>query len=146
MAEYVENVEEVTLNSQNEGYNNNGIALYSTEDHPNSYSGTEGSYSNQIRIKWMATDVNGSFGDNSGLTSSGWYNDPTEYPGSPLAEYSLDDIYNSVFGNISPGTLNEEFVSWANNLAISDAAKNNFVFNVLWPKGCVDVTWGSQSE
>lgn len=143
MAEYVENVEEVTLNNQNESYNNNGIALYSTGNPPNSYSGTEGSYSSQIRIRWTATNENGTFGVGSGLTSSGWYTDDS---GCPLYGYTEDYIYNSIFGDNTPGTLNSEFVQWANNTSISNEIKNGFIFGVLYSIGCVDVTWGSQSE
>lgn len=146
MAGYREGIEDVTLSSQNESYGSAGIALYSANDTVNNYSDTEGTYYNQIRIRWTATDNgDGTFAEGSGLTGTGWYLDATQYAGSPLAGYSEDQIYNSIFGESGSGNLNSEFATWANN-GISDEIKNEFIFGTLWATGCVDVTWGGGSE
>ena len=146
MAGYREGIEEVTLSNQNESYGSAGIALYSANDTVNNYSDTEGTYYNQIRIRWTATDNgNGSFAEGSGLTGKEWYIDAFQYAGSPLAGYTEKQIYASIFGESGVGNLNSEFAIWANN-GISDEIKNNFIFGTLWQTGCVDVTWGGGSE
>ncbi len=146
MAGYREGIEEVTLSNQNESYGSAGIALYSANDTVNNYSDTEGTYYNQIRIRWTATDNgNGSFAEGSGLTGKEWYIDAVQYAGSPLAGYTEKQIYASIFGESGVGNLNSEFAIWANN-GISDEIKNNFIFGTLWQTGCVDVTWGGGSE
>ena len=146
MAGYREGIEEVTLSNQNESYGSAGIALYSANDTVNNYSDTEGTYYNQIRIRWTATDNgNGSFAEGSGLTGKERYIDAVQYAGSPLAGYTEKQIYASIFGESGVGNLNSEFAIWANN-GISDEIKNNFIFGTLWQTGCVDVTWGGGSE
>ena len=146
MAGYREGIEEVTLSNQNESYGSAGIALYSANDTVNNYSDTEGTYYNQIRIRWTATDNgNGSFAEGSGLTGKEWYIDAVQYAGSPLAGYTEKQIYASIFGESGVGNLNSEFAIWANN-GISDEIKNNYIFGTLWQTGCVDVTWGGGSE
>lgn len=144
MAGYAEGVEEVRLKNSEDSYGNQGIAMFSTGGQIDNYSDLEGTYYNNIRILWTAiNDGNGSFASGSGLTGKGWFNDAASYPGSPLANYTTEQIYDSVFGSITPGNLNHEFSIWANNESISDDVKNDFVFNVLgYASGCVDITWG----
>ena len=104
MSGYAEGVEEVTLKNSEDSYSNQRIAMFSTGGTVDNYSDVGGSYYNHIRILWIATDNgDGTFADRSGLTGKGWYNDSLSYPYSPLAGLSDQQIYNIIFGTVTPG-------------------------------------------
>lgn len=143
MAGYAEGVEEVTLKSSEDSYGNQGIAVFSVGGQIDNYSDLEGTYYNNIRILWTATDDgNGNFATGSGITGTGWYNDAATYPNSPLAGKAVEQIYQQIFGVGGPGNLNAEFSAWANNNSIN---KNQFVFETLgYAHPCVSIIWGDE--
>lgn len=143
MAGYAEGVEEVTLKSSEDSYGNQGIAVFSVGGQINNYSDLEGTYYNNIRILWTATDDgNGNFAAGSGITGTGWYNDATTYPNSPLAGKTVEQIHQQIFGVGGSGNLNAEFSAWANNNSIN---QNQFVFGTLgYAHQCVSIIWGDE--
>ena len=143
MAGYAEGVEEVTLKSSEDSYGNQGIAVFSAGGQIDNYSDLEGTYYNNIRILWTATDDgNGSFAAGSGITGTGWYNDASAFPNSPLAGKTNEQIYQQIFGVGGSGNLNAEFSAWANNNSIN---QNQFVFETLgYAHQCVSIIWGDE--
>lgn len=143
MAGYAEGVEEVTLKSSEDSYGNQGIAVFSAGGQIDNYSDLEGTYYNNIRILWTATDDgNGNFAVGSGITGIGWYNDASAYRNSPLAGKTDEQIYQQIFGAGGSGNLNAEFSAWANNNSIN---QNQFVFETLgYAHQCVSIIWGDE--
>lgn len=127
MSDYVEGVEEVTIENAGESYNNsNGISLFSAGDSINNYSDTGGSYYATYKVLWTVTEggVTG-----NGITGKGWYIDQT---GSPFRNTTVDAIEQYALTNRN---LNVYFTAWLANTSDDDIQL--FVMRIA-PYECID--------
>lgn len=139
MNDYVEGVEEVTIENTGESYSNsNGISLFSTGDSINNYSDTDGSYYATYKVLWTVTE-GASTGTvesiGNGITGHGWF---IGAQGSPFKSPITNEEIEAYA--INNRNLNTYFNTW---IATTDDDDIQYFVMRIAPYDCIDFITGS---